>query len=545
MLKKTSSFVPFDDPAHLLSVVDKDILEEKVKLYPWQCQIAAEFAKDSRDGGMNEMDIVAANDSGKSKMVIAPAALWSVCQYDKSSTVLTTASGTQLDKQSGRYIKDYAKRMNGMFRKWGETFEIQHRSLKCLPTDGCLDLFATDEAGKAEGWHKRDFESAMTLIVDEAKSVSNDIFVALDRCHDAQRYLRCSSPSIGTDGFFYKAVTGNRSWVRKVTAYECPHISKATIEKIIRTYGLHSPITKSIIFAEFSSTNESVVITFDSLLKLLRNKPLENTKDQPLRVGGDLAAGGDENVISIWKGNKEIALECFKEPDTTKTRDAIIFIFNKYNVAKNSEHLFFDDGGVGHGIIDMLREKGFNITRVLNQGKPLDSSRYSNRGAELWMNFASFIHNEEIIFLDHCNPSLEEDKRIAQLANRYYKQSAQGKILLESKKDAKAKGHSSPDRADATVLAFTGLKAPYFSLLGGETAEQKNDGKSIVITQKELVEWMDRIKFGEAPRMHRTDSPLLHSSMQALLATQSDGNSSDRFSDLDDLLKQYNYGQRN
>jgi hypothetical protein len=49
---------------------------------------------------------------------------------------------------------------------------------------------------------------------------------------------------------------------------------------------------------------------------------------------------------------------------------------------------------------------------------------------------------------------LLEDSRLKdQLAQRYYKQGASGKIVLESKREAKAAGRPSPDRADAAVMA--------------------------------------------------------------------------------------------
>jgi len=52
-----------------------------------------------------------------------------------------------------------------------------------------------------------------------------------------------------------------------------------------------------------------------------------------------------------------------------------------------------------------------------------------------------------------------------QLCSRYYKQSNTNKrLILESKREAKANGHGSPDRADATVLAFADVPLGYFSM---------------------------------------------------------------------------------
>src|SRR5690242_10470912 len=153
-------------------------------------------------------------------MVLAPCALWSVCQFDKAASVVTSASGKQLDRQTAKYIKDYATRMNKFHS--AELWTIQNRLLKFAPTQGEMDLFATDEPGKAEGWHALDYGSAFSILVDEAKSVDDTIFQALDRCHDAQRILRVTSPALGTVGYAYKAQTSGRGWMIKVTAYMCP-----------------------------------------------------------------------------------------------------------------------------------------------------------------------------------------------------------------------------------------------------------------------------------------------------------------------------------
>lgn len=515
MPSKTKSFINFDSPAELIAHYDKDILDGKIELYPWQVEVADKFAEENKELGLaNELDIVAANESGKSKMLVAPCALWSVCQFDKAETVITTASGSQLDRQTGRYIKDYAARMNTAHG--ADLWTIQHRLLKFAPTDGMMDLFATDEAGKAEGWHQRDFDSAFTIIVDEAKSVSDEVFTALDRCHDAQRILRVSSPAIGTQGYFYRVVTSGRSWVRKVTAYECSHISHHQISKIIKTYGLHSPITKSIIFAEFSSVDQQVVIRWETLQQLLKreSKPLLNIKDQPIRVGGDLAAGGDENVISIWQGNQQLGLEVFRENDTSLTVLKINQILNKYKVPKNSEYIFMDDGGVGRAMIDQLEVLGWKVQRVLNQSAAINSRLYSNRGAELWVNFASFIEQEELRFLEPMDEIL-----VSQLTNRYYKKSNTGKLLLESKKEAKAHGHPSPDRADATVLAFTGLQAPYFSLVGNESNNRLAIKGSANLTIPEIVEMMDQYKYRDIENAQSSSQiKQVNYSMSALLS---------------------------
>jgi hypothetical protein len=66
----------------------------------------------------------------------------------------------------------------------------------------------------------------------------------------------------------------------------------------------------------------------------------------------------------------------------------------------------------------------------------------------MWFNFKRFVEEFQVL--------LRYDKTSEnQLSSRYYKlQPVSGKIILESKEEARRKGHPSPDRADAKVLAW-------------------------------------------------------------------------------------------
>jgi len=489
---KTKKFLPFSSPLDLLSFYDEDILEGRIKLYPWQKEISKEIALIPQSGVETEIDVVTNNGSGKTKMVLSPAAVYNTCQYDTSETVITSASGVQADKQTSRFVKDLAGKMNNYHKD--DLWVIQDRKLVFKPTDGIIDIFATDDPLKAEGWHPRGFDTAFTKLVDEAKAVEDGIFEALDRCSGSQWYIRASSPRIGTNGYFYRKVVSGLTKLFKITAYQCPHLSESYINNIIATYGLHSPITRSIIFAEFTSVDQSVVMQYDKLLELIKTRILPCTKNQPKRVGCDMAAGGDENVITYFEGNIQRDLRPFREKDTVRTKELIVQFLTLWGIPKDSEYLFFDDGHVGHAIIDMLWRENWNIKRVINQSAAVRlPNMYANRGAELYSSFANFVNNFEIQLIN--DPIL-----LSQLGNRYYSQSGIGsKIKLESKIEARAKGHPSPDRGDATVLSLSDIQSPHF--MPGEKQSEAPQSKGAV-TQQELIELMDNLRYANLFKEH-------------------------------------------
>src|SRR5204863_301163 len=146
--------------------------------------------------------LIGNNGSGKDKFIIAPFAIWFTLTKIRSRVIITTASGTQLTSQTEPYIKDLCEKVNSFFGT--EIYRIRQRYIKCLLTGSEIRLFATDEKGRAEGYHPMDTDSEMAIIVNEWKSVDDEITKALRRCTGFNYWLGISSA--GEDsGAFYRA----------------------------------------------------------------------------------------------------------------------------------------------------------------------------------------------------------------------------------------------------------------------------------------------------------------------------------------------------
>jgi len=317
-------------------------------------------------------------------------------------------------------------------------------------------MFATDEKGRAEGYHPQEATSEMAIIVNEGKTVSEDIHEALRRCTGYNYWIEVSSAGEPA-GFFWKAA---KTWpnVKRVTSYDCPHLSEEDIEADKTELGEHSAFFRSKHLSLFTTVNAETVISEDAVNYLIENPPAFDIPKFVLRIGLDLAAGGDENAICFFKGNKVIKEIQFRQTDTTITADKIIEILTREKISKDYEHIYADDGGVGRSIIDMIVRKGWTINRVMNQWAALGNKKqYGNRGAENWYRVKRIIEEK---FLDL---SLITKETRQQLITRHYKQSTNGgRIFLRQKKEEKLEGFPSPDRADAFVLALTGLTVEDF-----------------------------------------------------------------------------------
>ena len=448
----------FQDPTELLHFCDPDIHSGLMTVHKWQRKEHLRFMREWQDPLelnaviQNDMNLRAANESGKSKFVVAPCAFFTLF-WTNSLCVITSASGAQLDNQTAHYIKQLARHFNAEMSQ--ELIKINYRKISFSLTGSEIILFATDEAGKAEGWHQRAHNSPLTLIFDEAKSIDSSIYVAASRCHDAQRFYKVSSPGEAIGGF-YDSCNSKYADTTIVTAYECDHISEHQINKTIDTYGIDSPFTRSIIFAEFTDHEGFIFISASHWESVVANLTNRIYDDGIWRIGVDCAAGGDENVLDIWRGNKEIALIPFREKNTQATARRIDQELQDRGIPKNGPKLHFslDDNGVGKGVKDGLLEKGYNVVQCVTHNAAKNKRLYANRGAELYDNFKMMFNKHILLPLsnEECEHS---DLRRYQIVTRAFKMN-KGKMQLEDKRAKKSKNpnYKSPDRADATVTAW-------------------------------------------------------------------------------------------
>ena len=286
----------------------------------------------------------------------------------------------------------------------------------------------------------------MAILVSEAKSIHDDIFTALARCTGFTKRIDVSSPGLPS-GHFYNACVGGKWKQHHVTAFDCPHLSADYIEDVRDMYGESSALYRSMVLADFGGLEEQVVINFSTIAEA-DSYDIEHVEESYNIAGLDLSAGGDEQVVVIRNGNKIIGVEAFRFQDTTVLIDKLAEVFYAYDLDNSNSIIYGDAGGLGKPILDQLFRDGWPVKYVLNQAAPYNKLAYLNRGAELWYSIKHHIENYEII--------IPQDTTLRkQLASRYYTVTPANKIQLESKRQAKAKGHESPDRADAFVLAFS------------------------------------------------------------------------------------------
>lgn len=162
--------------------------------------------------------------------------------------------------------------------------------------------FSTDDAGRAEGWHGEP-DAPLFLVVDEAKTVPDQIFEAFERC-TRKLQLWVSSPG-APRGQFYDSHHKDRSlyWTRRVPSTECPHIpdERRDLDRI--KYGEDHPLFRSKHLAEFTADDELMVLSPAKLTASLDRQPKADESGEVVAFC-DFAAGRDENVLAIRRATR-------------------------------------------------------------------------------------------------------------------------------------------------------------------------------------------------------------------------------------------------
>lgn len=395
--------------------------------YGWQAEAMEAVGK-----GL-PCSVVAANGSGKTANLVAPLILWFLWRYPKGQVVFTSGSFRQIKKQLWPAIK--------RFRRKFPTWEFMAEELR-TPEGGFAIGFSADDAGTAEGWHAKEEDGSdpVFIIIDEAKTVPDAIFEAFDRCTRICE-LWVSSP--GTPrGQFFDSFHKNRSlyWTRRIPSAECPHIPAERRERDLVKYGEKHPLYRSKHLAEFTEDSDRLIMTGEALAAVIQ--PLESTAGEVVAFC-DFAAGRDENVLAVRRGNKARIVKAWVEKDTVQAVRQFIQLFDANGL--RAHQIWGDADGLGKAMIDALAEEGWRINKFYGGQAAVESDDFVSLIAETW-----HVGCREIL-AGRVNVGELDPTTFTQLTTRQWEWGDKSKLRIEDKEKMRSHGLSSPDRADALL----------------------------------------------------------------------------------------------
>jgi len=258
---------------------------------------------------------------------------------------------------------------------------------------------------------------------------------------------------------------------------------------------------------------------------LIRRRWLERAKERvlknpvidggrPVVAGVDVGGGQAETVVFLCdiRGNRRrvIKMGAWRADDT---RGQVVQFLAPYRNRLKS--VVVDGTGIGHNFGFHLRDEGFPVELVkvglpcrnrpeLGENDP--SKRFVNEKARLYQNLADAFEHDQV-------EGLSDETTLRQLADLRYEIDSHGRMRIESKQKARARRQTSPDRAEALMLAIGHRREPSW-LDSWSAAKDRRQGRTIEAIADELEasdevvgRWIAEDAASEAAQLHSPYEP--------------------------------------
>lgn len=314
-------------------------------------------------------------------------------------------------------------------------------------------------------------------IIDEASGVDDTIFepVLGALSTPGARLLMCGNPT-QLSGFFYDSHNKNRASYSTfhIDGRKSSRVSQDFIETIIRMYGEDSDVFRVRVAGDFPLQEDDIFIPISLVENSIQTEFSPRKTPDLVHIGCDVARFGDDKTVIGYKVDEKVTFYRKRQgQDTMKTADDIILLgeelVQRYKL-DSPIPVKIDDGGVGGGVVDRLRQvKRNNPERFwwlevypVKFGQRIKHKYYHDSTTYMMAVVKKLLqpYDEdgsrkpvELILPD-------DDDLVAQLSGRKYALTEASKIKIESKDAVKKRGQPSPDEADCVLLLCLPVKPP-------------------------------------------------------------------------------------
>lgn len=328
-----------------------------------------------------------------------------------------------------------------------------------------------------QGFHADD----VLYIIDEASGVDDSIFepVLGALSTPGAKLLMCGNPT-QLSGFFYESHNKNRSSYAAfhIDGRKSNRVSQDFVQTIIRMYGEDSDVFRVRVAGDFPLQEDDIFIPLPLVENSIMTEFSPRKKPDSIHIGCDVARFGDDRTVIGYKIDEKA--EFYKKrqgQDTMKTADDIVMLgemlVQRYRLSPDADDpipVKVDDGGVGGGVVDRLRQMKRNAPEKLWWleiypvifGQRIKHKHYHDSTTYMMSVVKKLLqpYDED----GHKKPVElilpDDDDLVAQLSGRKYGLTETSKIKVESKEAMKKRGRPSPDEADCVLLLCLPVKPP-------------------------------------------------------------------------------------
>ena len=307
---------------------------------------------------------------------------------------------------------------------------------------------STDKPDQFQGFHS----PHLMVLVDEASGIVPEIEEAIDGL-TPEKIVRIGQPLKITGRF---ADCFKLPGVKKISisALDTPNVKEQRVvipglithedvEGFKTRYGEDSDVYRVRVLGEFPLQDAESLISIEDVNKAMERE-VKVLPHWEKKLGVDVARFGDDrSSLLVRQMEKVLSKEIFYGLDTMEITGHVLKIAKENTILP--ENIYIDGIGIGAGVVDRLKEQGWQVNDVNVGSAPEDKENYLNLRAELYADkLKEWIKTAD----------LPKDDDFLELANIKYKFNSKGQLVLERKEEMKKRGLESPDVADALMLTF-------------------------------------------------------------------------------------------
>lgn len=315
------------------------------------------------------------------------------------------------------------------------------------------------------------------LITDETPGISADIWDAAEGMMAGGVWHRLSlgNPTVPS-GPFYEDFTKNRKTVNGITisAFDSPNLAGVTLDELmamnddelgvspwpflttrrwvrdfIAKWGVNHPKVRARVFGEFpaQADNACFQLAWIEKAKLEPDDHPPNSVAGVIQIGIDVAGPGDDNTVAVARiGGYILGCAGFSQADPRG--DIARWCANVRKTYVNCKVvLLVDVVGIGYYFAAHLAGLGFEVYGFTAGAAARDSQNFVNAKAEAYWGLRERMQRGAVA-------NLTSEEAQGELSDVLYRERADGRIEIESKVEVKARTGTSPDYAEAHILAF-------------------------------------------------------------------------------------------
>lgn len=231
----------------------------------------------------------------------------------------------------------------------------------------------------------------------------------------------------------------------------------------------------------YEGSEEGILFKFEDLRRATKAQPIMSM-DRKVVAIDPAGEGDDEAVIYVSNNGNIIERKFFKKSDSMQLAGECVSLARKHGAqviigdAIGNDVLVFAKNLLGQDMVKVVAVKGSE--------KASDPVKFYNKRAEVYHNAAKLMASG--------NVQVDDDHTLLIQLNATKYTTKDGRIILIPKEDIKLAVGSSPDRADAWVLAVEGLK---YTSSRGEVEQKERYRRRLepmtVVSGQEYGDWGD------------------------------------------------------